>query len=150
VINGASISSYRISIKQKDGTYSEQMQYCDGSDSDFVSSRRCEIPLLTLQDDPYNLVQGDSVVAIVTGTNLYGESAESLPGSGAIIVRVPSSPVGLADNTAVTDASRIGLTWNNGLNTGGSPIISYRITYDQATGTWVTLATDVLPRSYTT
>jgi len=31
VTNGASITKYRISIKQKDGTYSEQLQYCDGS-----------------------------------------------------------------------------------------------------------------------
>lgn len=86
--------------------------------------------MLTLQASPYELVQGDSVVAKLTATNLYGESAESLPGSGAIIVLVPSSPIGLADNVAVTNAARIGLTWNDGLNTGGSPIISYRITYD--------------------
>jgi len=105
---------------------------------------------LTLQASPYNLVQGDSVVAIVTVTNSYGESLASSPGSGAVIVLVPSSPVGLADNKDVTNSDRIGLTWNNGLNTGGSPIISYRITYDQSTGTWATLATGIIPRSYTT
>jgi hypothetical protein len=105
---------------------------------------------LTLQATPYNLVQGDEVEAIVTASNSYGESAASEIGSGAVIILVPYSPVGLADNTAVTNAARIGLTWNNGLNTGGSPIISYRVTYDQSTGTWTTLATGVLTRSYTT
>lgn len=106
------------------------MTFCDGSDSDFVTSRKCIIPLLTLQAAPYDLVQADSVEAIVTASNSYGESAASAPGSGAVIVLVPSSPVGLADNTAITNAGRIGLTWNNGLNTGGSPIISYRVSYD--------------------
>ena len=149
-INGAPIMSYRISIQQKDGQYSEQTHYCNGLDSELVTDRKCLIPLLTLQDSTYNLVQGDSVVVIVTGTNLYGESLASLPGYGAIIVRVPSPPVGLADNKLVTNAARIGFTWNDGLNTGGSPIISYRITYDQSTGTWVTLATGIIPRSYTT
>lgn len=89
------------------------------------------------------LVQGDSVVAIVTASNHYGESIASLPGSGAIIVKVPSRPVGLADNTTVTNAARIGLTWNDGFNTGGSPITSYRVSFDNATGTWETLATGI-------
>ena len=119
-------------------------------DSDFLTSRRCVIPLLTLQANPYDLVQGDEVEAIVTATNSYGESAASELGSGAVILLVPSSPVGLADNTAITNAARIGLTWNDGLNTGGSPIISYRVTYDQSTGTWTTLDSNVLTRSYTT
>ena len=105
---------------------------------------------MTLQANPYDLVQGDEVEAIVTATNSYGESAASELGSGAVILLVPSSPVGLADNTAVTNAARIGFTWNDGLNTGGSPIISYRVTYDQSTGTWTTLDSNVLTRSYTT
>jgi len=89
-------------------------------------------------------------VAVVSATNSYGESALSSPGSGAVIVLVPSSPVGLADNPSITNAQRIGITWNDGLNNGGSPIISYRVTYDQSTGTWTTLATGVLVRTYTT
>jgi hypothetical protein len=63
---------------------------------------------------------------------------------------VPSAPVGLAFNTAVTTASVIGLTWNNGVSTGGSPIIDYRIYYDQSIGVQKLLATGVIARSYTT
>ena len=74
----------------------------------------------------------------------------SAVGSGAVIVLVPSSPVGLADNPSITNASRIGITWNDGLNNGGAPVISYRVSYDQSTGSWTTLATGVLVRSYTT
>jgi hypothetical protein len=84
--NGAPITSYRISIKQADGTYSEDLTNCDGLDSDFVTSRTCTIPLLTLQASPYNLLLGDSVAAIVTATNSYGESAASSSGSGAVIL----------------------------------------------------------------
>lgn len=53
-------------------------------------------------------------------------------------------------NTTVTSASVIGFSWSNGLSTGGSPIIDYRISYDQSTGIFVTLATGVTTRSYTT
>ena len=126
------------------------MFYCNGLDSEIVTDRYCTIPLLTLQDNPYNLVQGDSVVAIVTATNLYLEGPASLPGSGAIIVLVPNPPIGLADDKLVTNAYRIGFTWNDDINTGGSPIISYRITYDGSTGTWSTLAIGVMPRKYMT
>lgn len=63
---------------------------------------------------------------------------------------MPSAPVGLAFDDAITTASVIGLTWNNGVSTGGSPIIDYRISYDQSTGIWATLATGVIPRTYST
>jgi hypothetical protein len=63
---------------------------------------------------------------------------------------VPSASVGLANNVAVTTATVIGLTWNNGISTGGSPIIDYRVSYDQSTGVYVVLGTGIVPRSYST
>ena len=63
---------------------------------------------------------------------------------------MPSAPVGLADNTAVTSASIIGLKWNNGISTGGSPIIDYRVSYDQSTGTYIVLKTGVVARQFQT
>lgn len=68
--------------------------------------------------------------AKVIAYNFYGPSAESDMGSGAIIVVVPFQPVGLANDVAITSASRIGITWRDGINTGGTPIIDYRISYD--------------------
>ena len=44
----------------------------------------------------------------------------------------------------------IGFTWNNGISTGGSPIIDYRITYDQSTGNYIELEDGVLARTYQT
>jgi hypothetical protein len=36
--NGATITSYRISIMQKDGSFSEDLDDCNGMDSDFVTA----------------------------------------------------------------------------------------------------------------
>jgi hypothetical protein len=63
---------------------------------------------------------------------------------------VPSAPVGLAFDPAVTTNSVIGILWNNGISTGGSPILDYRIYYDQAIDDYVELVSGVLQRSYTT
>lgn len=87
-------------------------------------------------------------MAVVTATNVYGESDESSPGNGASILQVPSAPVDLAFDPLITTASVIGLTWNNGLSTGGSPILDYRVTYDQSTGIETVLASGVLNQNY--
>ena len=68
--------------------------------------------------------------AKVVAINYYGDSVESDAGNGATILLVPSAPLNLADNVAVTDASKIGFTWYNGISTGGSPILDYRVSYD--------------------
>lgn len=47
----------------------------------------------------------------------------------------------------------ISFTWQNGLSSGGSPIIDYRVSWDSATGagaSFTVLATAVLTKSYTT
>jgi hypothetical protein len=115
-----------------------------------VASRQCTIPLLALQDSPYLLVLGDSVRAIVSASNAYGESSASPAGNGATIVTVPDAPVGLSNDLAITTASVIGIKWNNGVSTGGSAIIDYRVSYDQSVGSYVVLATGVVPKTYTT
>jgi hypothetical protein len=69
-------------------------------------------------------------MAKVVAYNYYGNSLESDAANGATILLVPSASVGLRDNTAVTTASVVGLKWNNGISTGGSPIIDYRVSYD--------------------
>ena len=60
--------------------------------------------------------------------NFYGASDESEDTSVAIVLTVPSSPVDLLDN--MSSASIISFTWSNGVSTGGSPIIDYRISWD--------------------
>jgi hypothetical protein len=86
----------------------------------------------------------------VSATNSYGESALSESGNGATIVLVPSAPVNLANNLAVTTKSVIGITWKNGASTGGSPLIDYQVLYDKGNGDWVVLAASVSTTSYQT
>jgi len=127
--SGSPITKYLITIRQSDNSYSES-SYCDGSLDENKQDRSCTIPLDALTSGDYNLVQGDNVNAKVIAYNHYGPSAESDVGSGAIIIVVPFKPVGLANNVAVTSASVIGITWNDGMNNGGAPIEDYRVSYD--------------------
>jgi hypothetical protein len=60
-----------------------------------------------------------------------------------VIVLVPDAPVSPINNPAVTTKSVIGFSWSDGSSNGGTAVIDYRITYDQSTGNFVTLATGV-------
>lgn len=73
---------------------------------------------------------GDSVFVKVVAINIYGESIESDAANGAIILQVPSAPVGLTNINITNSSSVIRLSWMNGLSTGGTPIIDYRVSYD--------------------
>lgn len=128
--NGAPITHYRITFKGKDGQFSQDINDCDGTVASIVAAKECTILLSTLQVDPFLLEFGDSIFAKIVAVNYYGESMESDEGNGAIVLLVPDAPTGLADNVAVTTAYVIGFTWNDGMSTGGTPIIDYRITYD--------------------
>ncbi len=44
----------------------------------------------------------------------------------------------------------IGLTWQDGISSGGTAIIDYRVSYDESTGTYVVLDEGILPKSYQT
>jgi hypothetical protein len=44
------------------------------------------MPILRLEAAPFLLELGDSIVATVTATNKYGESAQSVQGNGAVIL----------------------------------------------------------------
>ena len=73
---------------------------------------------------------GDSIFATVVAINYYGESPASDQGNGAIVLLVPDAPTGLADAVDITSAYIIGITCNDGMSTGGSPIIDYRVSFD--------------------
>ena len=57
---------------------------------------------------------------------------------------VPDAPINLANNPSVTSALQIGLTWTQGLSNNGKPVIDYTISFDQAIGVWLTIATGVV------
>jgi hypothetical protein len=83
-----------------------------------------------LTASPFSLTFGDSVFVKVVAINSYGESIESNAANGAIILTVPSAPVGLTNVNVTNSSSAIRLSWMNGVSTGGTPIIDYRVTYD--------------------
>ena len=67
-----------------------------------------------------------------------------------MIVLVPDAPINPMNNPSVTSNSVIGFTWSDGASNGGTPVIDYKITYDQSTGNFVTLSTGVTTQSYAT
>ena len=91
---GDSVTSYKITIKTKTGTYLEDTTNCDGTNALIVAQTFCEIPLSRLQEPGFtSLSQGDLVVAQVTATNSLGTSLPSTPNTaGALIETLPGQP----------------------------------------------------------
>jgi hypothetical protein len=79
--------------------------------------------------DPYSLDWGSSIWAKVSATNIIGASDYSLPGNGAQILTVPTAPQTLVNNVAVTNKDQVGITWYEGVQSSGTPVIDYRVWY---------------------
>jgi hypothetical protein len=64
----------------------------------------------------------------------------------------PDAPTSLANNAAITNSLRIGLTWGFTGSNGGTPVIDYEVSWDQGslTNTYVVLASGILLKSYIT
>lgn len=60
---GADIQRYTIVIRSKTGDFYEDTVNCKGSDLLIRERRYCDVPILTLRANPYDLLQGDEVVA---------------------------------------------------------------------------------------
>jgi hypothetical protein len=104
-----------------------------------------------LQASPFNLPWGSNVFAKVIAINVVNPSDISDPGDGAVILTNPDSPTSLANVAIITDATRVGLTWSAGAAAGGTPVLDYRISWDQGTaGSYVTLISNVAATTYTT
>lgn len=140
VDNGSPITTYYLIIRDHDGEYHTELEYCNGEDATIVSERSCTIPLTVFYIAPFNMVLGDHIYVKVTAINLYGASLESVPGDGAAIVFLPEAPLNLANNAALTTDTEIGLTWSAGVSDGGRPVEDYKVWYDQGTNIYTDLA----------
>jgi hypothetical protein len=89
-------------------TFTEDQTNCDGTDASIISATECTIPLSTLTAAPYFLINGADVFVKVIATNSKGP-AESLVGSGALIITKPDTPVSLAENVSERTVSTLGL-----------------------------------------
>jgi hypothetical protein len=86
----------------------------------------------------------------VIATNLVNPSIESVSGNGAVILTNPDVPTTLANVPLITDATKIGLTWQTGAADGGTPVIDYRLSWDQGTNSYLVLDIGIITKSYTT
>merc|ERR1711937_107488 len=84
----------------------------------------------------------------VSATNDYGTSSYSLSGNGAVIVTVPDAPTAVQNNMAVTTVNKVGIIWSAGYSDGGLPVLDYRISWDQGTGSWVVRQEGVSTTAY--
>jgi hypothetical protein len=98
---------------------------------------------------PFNLPWGSSIFTKLTATNIQGTTPESPVGNGAIILTFPDTPTSFSNVPTITNGYQIGLTWNKGVNEGGTPVIDYRVWYDQANGNYIVLQANIVATSLT-
>jgi hypothetical protein len=78
--NASPITSFKVLIMTSDPlVLIEQLDHCDGSSPDAISKNYCLVPMQKFIEPPYNLVQGDLIIAKVQAKNQIGWSDASLP-----------------------------------------------------------------------
>jgi hypothetical protein len=87
----------------------------------------------------------------VSAINAYGESALSEIGGGALMVVVPDAPTNLQNVVAITLDDRIGVSFDEGVNNGGTSVIDYELYFDSGLNNdvYTLLATGLTEREYT-
>ena len=98
---------------------------------------------------PYSLLLGNSIYAQVIAENFYGFSPMSPEGNGALMTLVPDAPTDLVENVQVTTRTLTEFAWSEGASDGGSPVLDFRVWYDQGVGEWLVLESGILD-PYTT
>ena len=132
--NGTPITAYTILIKQADGGFSEALPSCNGATATIRDAMECTVPLSVLYTSPYDLILGQTIESKIIATNNYGSSDVSEVGGTALIVLVPSEPLSLDNNPAITMGPNIGITWTPSAQVGGSAILDYQVWYDAGRG----------------
>ena len=62
---------------------------------------------------------------------------------------MPDAPVSLAENRNERTSTTLGLTWSDGLDSGGLSITKYRVTVSSLIGSFLVIADDISLQSYT-
>ena len=64
-------------------------------------------------------------------------------------MRIPDAPVSLANVPAQTTGTQIGLTWSDGSNNGGTPVIDYRVSFNGGSGSvYTTVESNIVTLPY--
>ena len=114
-----------------------------------MATTSCTIPITVLREAPYNIPWGGGIYAKVQAFNSYGDSFFSNDGKGAIIFIEAGRPYDLIENIELRTSTQLSISWTASADTGGTPVISYRVSYDQGTSDWTILASDVEQTYYT-
>ena len=151
---GATINGYRIEIKTAGMVFTQDLTNCDGSQPDITDATQCIVYIATMMASPFSLPLGETIDVRLLAYNYYGESEYSQIASNLQIVWKPDPIQNLqthyTPNLAVTDAYKVGLTWDDGPSDNGMPITDYQIQYDQSTDVWQVLKDSVENKYYET
>jgi hypothetical protein len=136
--NGAAITSYRVYIKDSEGVWQQETQFCN--DQDAYDNRNCLVVTSVLKAPPYNLAQQALVEVQIQAYNLkgYGELSDANT-VGAVVEGEPQAPSNLAYDPASTDDTQIVVSWDaltTEAEVGGpsATITSYNLQWDDGTG----------------
>lgn len=66
-----------------------------------------------------------------------------------VAATVPDMPTSLV-TLSTTSRTVISFAWSNGISNGGTPVIDYRVSYDQGIGSFIVIATGVTATQFTT
>ena len=158
---GSPILDLTVEVRGQDGTFHEELLYCDAGETDTRSDSYCVIPMSQLTASPFNLEQGDKIVARMTVTNVAGDSpisddTELVDITYALAMTIPHKPANPPQKGDATTTSQVEVLIDvlTGDATGGSAILSYHIVYqDPDTGdSWIELqgaSSNALTTSYT-
>jgi hypothetical protein len=73
------------------------------------------------------LAWGSDIYAKLIATNFYGDSDLSEAGNGGVIVRVPDKPLNLDEVYSERTPTTLGLSWIDGSENGGLPVLDYQV-----------------------
>lgn len=144
---GSSITSYSIIFQQKDGSFSQDLTYCDGSQSSVVLKLYCDVPFKEFIDPPFSLQFKDLIVVQIKASNVIGSSNFSDPNIVGINIKtIPVTPT-TPPSIVSSNEQSISLTMTQlaGDQTGGSSILYYELDWDSGSGGQIWTPYSVMP-----
>jgi hypothetical protein len=109
---GSEILGYRVYIRTDDlSTYTLELTNCNGADALIIGMQECNVPILTLRSEPFNLPWGSDIYVKLIAYNIYGDSDISDPANGAVILTYPDAPINVLEVYSERTATSLGLSW---------------------------------------
>lgn len=141
------ITQYKIEIQSATDSslWQESVATCDGSNAAIVTARVCKVPMETILEAPYSYTLNQVIAVRVSAFNMNGWGlASSANTAGAVAKTKPAAMLAVLRGAETTE-KEVQVTWVTqtlDAETGGSPVLSYNLQWDQGTGnelSWVDL-----------